>query len=211
MPTILCIFKINDSGMSFRKTVGVHPFCKQTHCDQFSFLSLVRTFTHLEYPLPHLRTRSHRLILSVVFTFFVCHSFLTLFYLITYLKWPIRFFFCSDTHKFQSGISYNPRLPTAKCIFVSGDFLNNRWRKLTTQKQRGVIPMKHYDEFYECFEFEFKNCLMNNLKHKKSPMYVIHRTSLHIFFIAVKKQSRPKILFEKNWKRFGWLWFTKII
>ena len=91
------------------------------------------------------------------------------------------FFFGSDTHNFQSDISYNPRLPTAKCIFVNGDFFNNRSRNITTQKRRGVIIMKHYDEFNQCFEFEFKNCLMNNLKYKKIPIYVIHCTSLHIF------------------------------
>ena len=42
--------------------------------------------------------------------------------------------------------------------------------------------MKYYDEFYEYFEFESKNCLRNNLKYQKSPIYVIHCTSSNIFF-----------------------------
>ena len=42
--------------------------------------------------------------------------------------------------------------------------------------------MKHYDDFYECFGFEFKEFLMNNPKYQKSPIYVINCTSLHVFF-----------------------------
>ena len=147
MPIILCIFKISDSGMSFRETVGVHPFCKQIPYDQFfGFLSIVHTCTHLEYPLLHLRTRFHRLIPVAVFTLLIYHSFLTLLYVRAHVKWPVRFF-GSDTHHFQSGISYNPQLPTEKRIFVNGDFFNNRWRNLTTQKRKGIIYTKYYDEF----------------------------------------------------------------
>ena len=66
--------------------------------------------------------------------------------------------------------------------------------------------MKYYDEFYECFEFESKNCLRNNLKYQKA-LYTLFTALRWTYFLKVrypsKKQSRLKILFEKNWKRFG--------
>ena len=78
MPTILCIFKINDSGMSFREPVGVHPFCKKTHCDQFLALSLPRTHMYaFGVPSSPIAYAISSIDTPIVFTFLICHSVLT--------------------------------------------------------------------------------------------------------------------------------------
>ena len=78
MPTILCIFKINESGMFFRETVGVHPFCKKTHCDQFLALSLPCTHMYaFRVPSSPFAYAISSIDTSVAFTFLVFHSFRT--------------------------------------------------------------------------------------------------------------------------------------
>ena len=80
MPTILCIFKINESGMFFRETVGVHPFCKKTHCDQF--LALFLPCTHMyafRVPSSPFSYGISWIDGPVVFIFLVSHSFVTFF------------------------------------------------------------------------------------------------------------------------------------
>ena len=78
MSTILRIFKINDSGMSFRETVGVYPFCKKTHCDQFLALSLPCTHMYaFRVPSSPFAYAISSIDTSVAFTFLVFHSFRT--------------------------------------------------------------------------------------------------------------------------------------
>ena len=85
MQTILCIFKIIVSDMSFREIVRDHV----SKCLMTKFLALALSCTRM-YAF-RVASSPFAYAISLIdthrrFTFLVCHSFLTLFYLRTHVK-----------------------------------------------------------------------------------------------------------------------------